>query len=187
MVLNGQHEKRCLAHTGMWLPRRQEGSHPSGTLLTVGGGGAGKEALGRVQNCKERSTRLYRLQTCVKDPCSTPSHLPKEVPSLCLQQHRDPERGAPAGPGHCSPFSSPCLAHWASVRVETLLSSKLIFKTTIMSTVSPGLGKSSRAEVEGRKPRLVTGPALLQGPYGGKTGREDGPAQGRSASNRGTH
>lgn len=63
MVLNGQHEKRCLAHTGMWLPRPQEDSHPSGTLLTAGGGGAGKEALGWVQNCNERSTKLHRLHS----------------------------------------------------------------------------------------------------------------------------
>lgn len=86
MVLNGQHEKRCLAHAGMWLPRPQEGGHPSGTLLTAaGGGGAGKEALGLVQNRNERNTRLYRLQTCVKALRSALSHLPTEAPSLCLQ------------------------------------------------------------------------------------------------------
>lgn len=131
---------------------------------------AGKEAPGRVQNGIKQSTRIQASHVC-EGPARRPSPLSDRSPSLCLQQHRDPGTRGPAGPGHRSPFGSPCLAHWASVRVETLLSSKLIFKTTIMSTASTGLGKSSRAEAEGRKPRLVTGPAPLRGPYGRKTGR----------------
>lgn len=133
MVLNGQHGKRCLAHTGMWLPRPQEDSHPSGTLLTAGGGGCWEGGTGTGPELQREEHQAVQAS----HPCEGPAQHPIPL----TDRSRQPVSAAaprPRNVGHCSPFSSPRLAHWASVRVETLLSSKLMFKTTIMSTASPG-------------------------------------------------
>lgn len=114
-----------------YLGRRRTATHRGhsslwGGVVWEGGTGTGPE-LQREEHQAVQASNPW------EGPAQHPIPLTDRSPSLCLQQHRDPGTG-----GHCSPFSSPRLAHWASVRVETLLSSKLMFKTAIMSTASPG-------------------------------------------------